>query len=159
MSSSSSSADIGSSSSGDAATFKRGLRLRRFSQTRFVTGNIDAFRFRVVAYGAFEMPNEVFLYGKKIHNPDVGESASLFTSVCSPADLEDYPIGDSTEIPAFFRKDSVDLVLRSKAMADEAWRVIQADVASLIRALDFGDDLGVVEDAVLGDPPPSEPPV
>lgn len=158
MSSSSSSSEVISSSQSSAGSFSRGIRLRRFSQTHYVVGSVDGYRFRVVAYGAYDMPNEIFLFRRRTYNPDTAEEADEFTSICSPADLEEYPVDAPTGTPPFFRASEIDLVFRSSSIADDAWDIIKADVESLVRTLGYMDVLDTTEDETYGSPPDADPP-
>ncbi len=146
------------SSSAQSEAPKRGVRFRRYAQSRFVINNIDGFRFRVVAYGAFDMPNEIFRYIRRPYNPTTGAEADEFDGVCSSVDLQELPAGAPTGVPPYFRLDEIDVVFRTRAEADEAWSVLQTEFDALLDSLNAQDELGIVEDIVIGSPPESDPP-
>jgi len=87
--------------------------------------------------------NKIFRYerqpGALVTDPDV----DVFNGVCSPADLEELSPDDPapTQQPAFFRKDSIDLVFRSAQDGQQAFEDIQEDVERLIKAMNALDDL------------------
>lgn len=142
-----------SSSSSDTPSSeapRRKVDLTRRAQTRFVSNAVDGFRFTVAAENAVLMPAEVFRYLRRPYNPVTGVEADEFDGVCSLPDLEEMPAGAPTGSPPFFRLAEIDLVFRSMSEADEAWAVIQADVAVLVRTMDLADDLGVAETVEIG---------
>lgn len=145
-------------SSQSSETCTRGIRLRRFAQARYVANSVDGFRFKVRAYGACDMPNEIFLYQRKPYDLTTGAEADVFTSVCSPIDIEEYPSGAPDGTPAFFRQAVIDLVFRSQRTADDAWAKIKMDVRNLVAALDYMDELEVTDDVVYGSPLAADPP-
>lgn len=153
-SSSSSSASVSSSASSSVG---RGIFLRRYVQSRYEIGSVKGYRFRVVAYGASEMDNEIFLYQQRPLDPTTGAAADEFTSVCSPADLEEYPVNAPSE-SLFFRKSEVDLVFRSIEQADDTWTVLLSEVRTLVRTLDHMDALEPAEIVKVGDPPDATAP-
>lgn len=139
-----------SSSSASSEAPRRGIRLRRAAQERFVANAVDGFRFTVTAHSAFDMPNEIFLYLRRPLDPTTGEEADEFTSVCSVPDLEEYPANGPTGTPPFFRAAEIDLVFRSQTEADEAWAVIQREVEVLVRTLNLTDELAAEADVEIG---------
>jgi hypothetical protein len=138
------------SSSSSSASSRRGIRLRKSAQTQFVINHVSGFRFTVEAYEAYDMPNEIFLYLRGLLDPTTGEEADVFSNVCSSPDLEEYPAGAPTGVPQFFRLASVDLVFRSVHEADEAWDLIQREVAVLVETLNKSDVLAVAADVEIG---------
>lgn len=145
-----------SSSSSSNPTLSRGIRLRHYPQTRSTDGN--GFRFRVVAYGAYDMPNTIFLYKRKVLNASDSTTRDAFQSVCSTVDLSVFPEYEPEGVPPFFRASEIDLILPSNTLADDTWAAIKQDVANLVRALGFMDDLEPGEIVVYGDPPAVDPP-
>lgn len=149
MSSSSSSSSNGSepSSSSDRT---RGVTLRKASVSRYTTSKVDGFRFRVEAVDPVDMPADIFLYLRRPLDPATGADADEFSNVCSPADLEEYPVGSPTGTPPFFRAAEVDLVFRSQSQAEEAWESIRAEVAVLVDTLNLMDGLENAEEIRIG---------
>jgi hypothetical protein len=148
-----------SSSSSLAGGAGRGVYLLRKAQRRFVTAAVDGFLLEIVAYGAHAMPKEIFRFQEHVE-PRTGERVGEFDGVCSPTDLEEYAVGQARtgQLPAMFRSDSVSLVLRSRAEADEAWAAIDEEVRSLVATLNLMDDLEVAGVTAYGDPPAAAPP-
>lgn len=158
MSSSSSSASSASSaslagaapSSSSSQAQRRGIRLVRETQTRFVTNAVDGFRFTVTASDAYDMPNEIFAYVRRPLNPTLGTEADEFSHVCSVPDLEEYPAAEPTGTPPFFRLSTIDLVFRSQTDAEEAWELIQREVTVLVDTLNRNDVLSTTHDVQIG---------
>lgn len=138
------------SSTSSSATPRRGIKLRRAAQTRFVANAVDGFRFTVTAHTAVDMPEEIFLYLRRPYNPATAEEADEFTSVCSAPDLEEYPVGEPIGTPAFFRLAEIDLVFRSQAEANDAWELIKREVEVLVNTLNLNDELTVEDDVQIG---------
>jgi hypothetical protein len=147
-----------SSSSVGNPQYGRGVWLRRFSQTHYTNNYIDGFRFKVVAYGANNMPNSIFRYAREALNAREGSHRLAFDGVCSPSDLEEFP--EEAPIvgifPEFCRLDYADLVFRSQATAEEAWTILVEEVGSLVRTLDTMDVMQAGTDLKIGYPPPSD---
>ena len=145
-----------SSASSEAPTYTRGIRLRVLAQTRFQVGVTDGFRMRIEAHGAYLMPNAIFRYVRRPLNPDDGTKTDEFDGVCSSVDLEEFgegaPVPDAA--PPFLRLDYVDIVVRSRAEADEALTAIAHEVTSLKDSLNASDHLAETVDLTIGNPPP-----
>ena len=144
-----------SSSSVPIATYTRGIRLKRLIQSRYNANGVDGFRFRVLAYDAYLMPDEIFLFQREPYNLNTGEEADVFTSVCSSVDLQEYPVGAPSGTPAFFRQAEIDLIFRSRAQADDAWDLIKKAVDVLVRSLNTQDEMEESEVVTYGAPPTS----
>lgn len=151
---------MSSSSSSSVVSYSRGIRLRRFAQTRYTAGQDDAFRLVVSAYGAYLMPNEIFRFLRKTQDFTTNEPADEFDGVCSPADLEELTANapEDGAQPPFFRKATVDLVFRSQREANAAWSALQQEVGVLVTTLNRMDTLEADGDYTAGGPPPTDPP-
>lgn len=134
----------------------RRLKLTPAFQRYFVANETDGFRMTVLATDGNLIPNEVFAYRAEPIQPGQPVSQAFFSHICSPVDLEEFPIGaplvDSD--PPWFRIASLDLVFRSRAACDEVWGLIQEDVSSLRTSMDHGDTLVTGAEVWIGDPPP-----
>lgn len=148
--SSSSSSSIGTGEAGG-----RGLWLRRFAQRPYRTTEAQGFRMAIAAYGASRMSDRVFRYIRRPYNPITGVTADELDGVCSPADLEEFPedAPNPADNPAWFRRASVDLVVRSQAEAEELWSGVVKELTALVAALDFMDVVVPELDVAIGDPP------
>lgn len=125
------------------------------SSTRYVDGSVDGFRLTVVATAAVGMPTAVFAYLAGPPQPGQTEGLATFDHVCSPTDLAEYPEGTPADgaVPPWFRVASVDLVFRSRSLAEEALTALVEQVGALRDALDRVDDLGALTPVWLGTPP------
>jgi hypothetical protein len=153
---------VSSSSSSMAVdpTYSRGVYLQRYLQETYDSDSITGFRFKVVAYGAYGMPDTIFRYGKEALSAKDGTYRLAFDGVCSPADLEEFPEDDPTpdSYPEFCRLNYVDLVFRSQSIADEAWKTLVEEVSSLITTMNIMDQVKPQATLKIGDPPPASPP-
>ena len=156
-----SSSSISLSSSSAASNNTRGIHLLRQNQERYIVGVIDGFRFTVYAYGAYGLNNEIFRYLRHPYDPTTGADVDEFDGVCSSVDLEELPVNEprADGSSSFFRLSSLDLVFRSRELADQTWEAIKEDVSSLIRSLNVMDDLSGSETVTIGNPPDAAPPV
>ena len=151
---------VSSSSSIGEPTYGRGIYLKRYAQTSINNSFISGFRFKVVAYGGNDMPNTIFRYQREALNARDGTYRLVFDGVCSPPDIEEFAEIEPTVgvYPEFCRLEYVDLVFRSQAVAEEAWRLLVEEVASLIETLNKMDIVKPEESLKLGNPPTATEP-
>lgn len=142
------------SSSSQVQSDKHGIRLKKFIQERYVINNVDGFRMKIEAYDANNMSNYIFRYIRGPFSQVTGSYFEEFDGICSPADLEEFPV--DTPIPnanpAWFRKTYIDLVFRSQTTAEEAWNRIVKDVSTLVSSLDLMDTIKEEKIVDIGDP-------
>lgn len=146
----SSSSSAGSSSSviesSSSAGGGRSLEIRVSAQRDHVVGRDTGYRLLVEVTAAAEMDGRVFRYMARpvtgASDPDVA-----YDGVCSPSDLEQWPAGDPTpgEFPPFCRRASVDLVFRSRAVADEWLDACQQELQTLVDSLNRQDRLEAID--------------
>ena len=143
-----------SNSSSQVQSDKHGVRLKRFNQEKFVINSVDGYRMKIVAYDANNMSSYIFRYIRGPFSQTAGAYFEEFDGVCSPADLEEFPIDTPTPSsnPAWFRKDYIDLVFRSQTTANESWDRIVKDVEVLVSSLDLMDNIVVEKIVEIGDP-------
>lgn len=153
-SSSSGSLALSSGSSSQVQSDKHGIRLKRFVQERFVINNVDGYRMKIVAYDGNHMTNSIFRYIQGPFSQATGAYYQEFDGVCSPADIEEFPVDSpaANANPAWFRKDYIDLVFRSNVTAEEAWDRIVSDVSKLVSTLDIMDNMVQEKIVDIGDP-------
>lgn len=146
-SSSTSSVALQSSASSSAAC-RRGVTLRRSAQTRMYVNGVDSFRFQVLAHEACGMPAAIFRFLRYPYDAVTETQKDEFDGVCSAPDLEEFPENEpqANAVPPYFRRDQIDLLLRSQHDADEAWTLIQEDVRILVETLQLQDTLAVQEE-------------
>jgi hypothetical protein len=149
-----SSASLTSGSSSQVQSDKHGIRLKKFTQEKFVINNVDGFRMKIVAYDANNMSNYIFRYIRGPFSATTGAYFEELDGVCSPADLEEFPVDSPLDNanPAWFRKDYIDLVFRSQTTAEEAWDRIVKDVSVLVSSLDKMDVIKEEKIVAIGDP-------
>jgi len=106
--------------------------IRQFQKTD------DAYRLVVTVKSATGLSPGIFLYLAMPLLPNQTEQEAKFQGVCSPWDLIDAPLNapDTNADPPWFRYDSVDLILRSTAEADQAWTTITEQVGILLETLE-----------------------
>ena len=148
---SSSSSSLSSSS---LSASGRGLYLKLEQQTRYKEGAIDGFRIKVSAYGETNMTRYVFRLLRRISNVITGEEVDEFDGICSSVDIEELPVAAPVpgQNPPYLRTDAIDLVFRSRKLADDTWAAIKEDVTVLIRSLNVQDTMAVTETVAIGSP-------
>ena len=143
-----------SPSSSQASSDGHGIRLRKQVQTKYVINNVDGFRMKIDAYDANNMSGAIFRYLRTPFSAASGTYTDEFDGICSPSDLEEFPEGAPvpSSNPAWFRKDSVDLVFRSQTTANETWDKIVSDVDILVKTLDTMDVIAPEITVSIGNP-------
>jgi len=119
--------------------------------TGHVDGTIQGTRLVVTVTSASELSEKIFVYKEVPLNPNDSTTIAQFDHVASPADLEDFPedapIAGSD--PSWFRLNKVDVVVRSRAIADELWDAILQDVTDLKTTLDRLDTFESQDDFTI----------
>lgn len=146
--------NLSSTSSSQAQPDGHGIRLKKYVQTKYVVNNVDGFRMKIDAYDANNMSASIFRYLRAPFSAATGTYSDEFDGVCSPSDLEEFPDGSPTPgaNPAWFRKDTVDLVFRSQTTANETWDKIVSDVKILVNTLDIMDVIQPETTVSIGNP-------
>jgi hypothetical protein len=109
-----------------------------------VPGRTQAYRLVLTVTDTLGIEPELFLYARRTLNPTSGEQADAFISICSPSDIEEFPVGapdPDADLP-FFRLDSVDLLFRNPELMLETYNAILQDFAELARSMDAIAQLG-----------------
>jgi hypothetical protein len=126
-----------------------GIVLQPTFQRGYVPNVVDGFRFTLTVTSATLMPTRIFRYRlvpTKVQAtadkpPTVVELKGAFDGVCSPSDLEDFPEDWPAQNarPPWYRLDYVDVILRSRSLADQAYQAILFEVRRLVETLDLMD--------------------
>lgn len=142
----SSSASDSSSTTGDG----RRLTVSISTQKDFVVNRDTGYRITVAVTEAVGLDANVFRY---LYQPPAGGNAPAvrYDGVCSPSDLAEFPAGDPLPdaFPAWCRRDSVDLVFRSTAEAEDVIATLRDELQTLIDSLNRSDLLLVTDVAVF----------
>lgn len=146
--------NLSSTSSSQGQPDGHGIRLKKYVQTKYVVNNVDGFRMKIDAYDANNMSAAIFRYLRAPFSAATGTYSDEFDGVCSPSDMEEFPENSPTanSNPAWFRKDSVDLVFRSQTTANETWDKIVSDVNVLVNTLDIMDIIQPEITVSIGNP-------
>lgn len=131
----------------------RGISLnRQASGLAYVPNRGEGFRLRITATNAVNMPAEIFLHQRTVLDPHTNELAEEFLCICSCFDLTIYPANapDPQQFPQFYRTDTIDIVVASQAMAEEAWTAIYEEVCTLVESLNKLDRLSLEESVRCG---------
>jgi hypothetical protein len=127
---------------------------------RYDGPGVDGFRIRATVTAAVDMPRAVFAYRLEPIQPaaegeDPAEPRAIFSHVCSPADLEEFPADAPypNANPPWFRRDTIDLVWRARVQATEDYEAILRDITNLRDSLDRMDELTTLAPVWLGTPP------
>jgi hypothetical protein len=130
-------------------------------QQGYVPNVIDGFRFTLVVTGAVQMPTKIFRYrlvptrvqAGTVDQPPVAiEYMGAFDGVCSPADLEDFPEDWPVQNarPPWYRLDYVDLIVRSRSIANDAYNAILYEVNQLVETLNVMDQQNTAPPITIG---------
>lgn len=97
----------------------------------------DTFRVIVVASDAEEMPNEIFVHQRTLVDPYTNDTQDEFCFIASPYDLSIYPANEPspTQSPAYFRKDTIDILVPGILIAEEVIAAVEEQVCHLITVL------------------------
>ena len=126
-----------------------GITLHPQVPATWVFGRTTGFRLYVSVSNARKIPQEIFVYQREPIPYGNLAYKDVFAGIASPADLEEYPVGDpGTGI--FFRMNSVDLVFRNietlvdtlDAMSSDVWELCHAmsgmEMLSSLGAIEIG---------------------
>lgn len=111
--------------------------------SRWRVNILDGVRVRIQAVDSVDMPLKVFAYLTLPMDPTTGTRAAAFDHVCSPADLEDFPVDEPIPgiTPEWFRLDYVDLLVRSWEEVTDIIDKVKEDVQVLRDTLATMDTL------------------
>jgi len=120
-------------------------------------GNTIAYRMKVVASDAENMPNEIFVYRRLLPTTTGQDTQDRFENVASPADIAEYAVGEPEAGRVLFRLSEIDLVSRNLELLYEGWDHIVHDVWRLARALNQIETLEldqtiVIDESTFEDP-------
>lgn len=120
----------------------------------------DTFRVKVQASDAANMPNEIFGYQRTLLDPHTGEQLDEFCFVCSPFDLVTYPANEprAGQLPAFFRKSYVDILVPGLQTVQETLDEIEQQVCHLVTTLKTQCEVAALEPYWCPAPPPDAEP-
>lgn len=131
----------------------RGISLVREEIVKtFVKNRGDVFRLRITAQDEVLMTRYIFAHQRTLLDPYEGSQFDEFCFIASPFDCTIYPVGepDINQYPQFFRKDTIDILLASTEMAEDAWEAIREHVCNLVAAYNRLDALVQVETTRCG---------
>lgn len=142
-------------------------------QKRWNSVTMDSYRITLRASDAVLMPNELFRYTiapvgvSPVDGTQLpigaqawgGPGVGVFDGVCTPPDLDEFPINEPAlgGIPPYYRSAVLDLLFRSYETAQETFAAIETGIARLIRALNDHDGIGEVQPIWIDRTPPSNP--
>ena len=116
---------------------------------------LQSYDLRVVVTNAVGMSKKVFVWQANVaSNTDVEANAQQdqFSNVASPVDLEKYPedVADLQRSIPYYRTDEVTLRFRCMADLQETRDLIDADLETLVTALQLATDMAVMEEKTYG---------
>ena len=126
-----------------------------FQMTLYPGPNVfDGSRLTCIAQNSTGFNDDsIFRYERIPGVPPTVPDNDVLNGVCSPADLEELPIGapnPTSQQPTFFRLNTVDMVFRAASHADDAALDIQEDVKRLVLSLNFLDSLAAPTTITIG---------
>ena len=125
------------------------VQMSQFTQA----GVIDGFRITgtITAVDSFDDVN-LFRYEQIPAVTPGGVLSNVFTGVCSPVDLQEFPVAAPfpNANPPYFRGSTFDLVFRTTAEGNETLAAIEDDLKRLIVSQNVLDVLGSPTTVVVG---------
>tara|TARA_B100000700_G_scaffold324572_1_gene431069 strand:+ start:1938 stop:2681 length:744 start_codon:yes stop_codon:yes gene_type:complete len=112
-----------------------------------LTKTTDGYNTRVVAHDPVNMTENIFRYMRYPLNPNDSANQDKFDGVCSPSDIEDFPENAPFGYidPKFFRLNYADLVVKTRAEAEDFQQVVIEEVEQLIRTYERLDTFDAAE--------------
>lgn len=119
----------------------RGLTIS-WACSRYRVGRDDGYRMRITVE-ACDMTDKVFAYRTLPKNPYTGTLWGHYDHVCSPVDLEEFPETepDPDDQEGWFRLNVADVLVRSRAEADDWLSLVRTDLRRLVTTLNLTDTL------------------
>ena len=115
------------------------IDLHRLPVEHYIVNGQTCYRLQIHTQNAQNMTDKIFLHHKVQQDPYSATLKDVFTSVCSPSDIEQFPEDGPTENePPFYRLNYLDVVEDSLTKVEYFWESIKSDVLSLKIALEEG---------------------
>jgi hypothetical protein len=127
----------------------RRIQLKRYRMKEANHLFLRGFRIRVEVAEAIEVDEHVFIYSRH-HDANTDTDTDTFESVASFPDMSWYPVNDpdpALGLP-FFRKNFVELDVRSTSDYENIWTTLVQQVCQLVHALDRAGKLELFESVV-----------
>lgn len=120
--------------------------------------NDETLRLAVTASNGTDMPDEIFLHQKSLVDVNTDLECDEFVAICSPYDLSIYPANepDEDQIPPFFRKATLDILLPGVGTLVDVQADIEKQVCRLISLLDDLDTVSEVTEVWCPNEPSSD---
>ena len=134
-----------SSSSSSPGCTGRYIVLSKYGQEQYTAGRTQGYRMVIEVDEVCNITANIFLYKVSFPDPETGETTARFKAVCSPADIEQYPIDEPESGGTYYRLSSADLLFRAVSLADETWESIRGDVEELVETLNLMDVMELQE--------------
>lgn len=123
------------------------IQLTRTAQLPHNLGNLQGFRFTVVAHDAINMPDEIFRLYEQTLDPIAQTRIPVYDGVANIADLTNLPINAPLPPEYHYRVSSIDVDYTSEIEGDATWESIKSDVEALVNSLAASDRL-IVEETI-----------
>lgn len=133
----------------------RGLELTRQFYENTIEGRTTAYRMVVRVSRAHEMDPNIFLYHRRQVAMGSDPAVDVFVCVCTPVDMEEYPLESDAVLEGYFRVADIDLIARSAAQLEDVWQMLQAARDELVRTLDALDAMTGTQTSAYGTLPES----
>ncbi len=125
-----------------------GIKLNVMVPKIYVVGRTTGYRTYIEAFEPRGLEREIFMYQRTPVLYKGSSHKDVFQGIASPADMEEYPIGDPSTGSPFFRLAIADLVFRDLDRLTKSIELIAKDTEELIRAmagLDVLKSLGTID--------------
>jgi hypothetical protein len=121
--------------------------------TAHTSNAVHGTRIKITVTGASGLSPKIFVYREIPLNPNDETKVAQFDHVASPSDLEDFPEDApvSGSDPPWFRLNVVDVIVRSRTIAEEFWVALFQDVTELKNTLERLDTFDDQTTFIVGD--------
>jgi hypothetical protein len=111
------------------------ITLTRTAQVPHNEGDLQGYRFTVVAVDGVGLPNEVFRMYQQPLDPLAQTRAAVFDGVVGYGELATLPINAPVPPAYHYRVAAIDVVYAAVETGEDQWLAIQADVQALVRSV------------------------
>lgn len=114
-------------------------------------GPIGAIRLLLTATEPVNIDPAIFVWQRKPKSPHRTEEEDICSHVASPADMEEFPVGEPDPGSPFFRLTYADMLFRSVVYLEETITRTLSNVRVLLEGLDALDTLETVSTLCVGE--------
>jgi len=93
-------------------------------------------RLQISVVEVCNLSDAIFVFETQVTDVMTLDKKGVFKGIATPVDLQELPVGTPLVGGELFRKNIVDLIVRSPEMETAVWTAIHDDIETLITSLD-----------------------